>query len=113
MVYHDVNYRCRYASFWLTDVTLSPGSTSEHAQPRAAPPPNSPKNVIGRVRAFLSEAQSIRRTLVYPRFRDVFKLTIFAIIFMFICMVMVTALDNICYKLVTAPLLKRAATAKA
>ena len=59
------------------------------------------------VSKFLAEAWSIRKSLVHPSFREVFKLTIIAVIFIGIAMVAITGLDSFLNKVIAEPIIRR------
>ena len=68
---------------------------------------------MSKMSEFFKEAGAVRESLVHPSFKHVFKLTVYAVIFILISMALVTALDYSCYKLITERIVKKWAAARA
>ena len=71
------------------------------------------KSLSQRIRHFYAEAQELRQGLVQPSFREVLKLTVFAIVVIAVSMILLTTMDKVFYKLVGERFVQKWAAAQA
>lgn len=71
------------------------------------------KSTWKQMQQFWVEAQELRKGLVLPSFKEVFRLTILAIVFILISMVALAAMDQLFYKLIGERFVKKWAASQA